>query len=240
MVGPERTPFEIIRASRPERGGMEAPSWWSSRPTGNRRGGPVGWLTQPIHLRISRLAVAVVLVVLAAGFGLAYELGTRSPNDIAGQRADQRSAELMSQMLASPVNRSLLQRGGVDEVSGEEGGDRAGHPPPGKPVQAMRAEDRVAGLNYYCVMTLGSARRENAEEVAAFLRRNHVPADVVETRKRNGSGLVRVFALRGFERKSSAAAEDFRKKLTHLGRAWKAGGGASDWHDTFLVKYRGD
>jgi len=239
MVGQDRTPFEIIRASRPERGGMEAPTWWSSRPGPAQRGGTIGWLTRPIHLRINRLAIAAVLIVFAAGLGVAYELGTRARPSNAGRQADARSAEQMSQLLASSVNRSLArddQRAANDRNQAGEttaGGSRSRDPG----VEAMQAEDRTPGLNYYCVMTLPASRRENAEKVAAFLRRNDVPADVVQTGG-DGRGTVRVFALRGFERKSSPAAVDFKKKLTALGRAWKARGGFRGWNDTYLIKYR--
>lgn len=238
MGGQERTPFEIIRASRQGRSGgaPAAPSWWSSEVSSRPRGGVVDWVTRPIHLRISRLAILIVLLVLAALVGVAYELGTRSTPDSLGVAADNRSQEMLARArMASPRN-DLVQRGEQADADSSMG---SGATEPRRDarlegVAAATPADRVPGLNYFCVMTLRSSHRANAERVAEYLRRNGVPAGVVETR----SGYLQILALRGFSKAGSAEAIDFKKKLTTLGRAWKAQDGASDWTGIYAIKYQ--
>lgn len=231
----DKTPFEIIRASSQGERATETPSWWDSQPSGRGGGGGfIAWATEPVRVRISRLAVAIIAIVCLAGVGVAYELGARSKAVAPGEVADARSAELLARLRMEPAREELAdaasERGGAAERSvGKGPGDRG-------PDGRVDATDRVPGLNYFCVMTLKTSHRDNAERVAGFLRKNGVPAAVIET----GSGYLQILALRGFERASSPQAVDFKKKLTTLGRSWKAQGGARDWSSAYAIKYDPD
>lgn len=195
-----------------------------------------GWLAQPIDLRVTHgraLAVSgIALVVLISTFMLGRMVGRETAQ--ANQQSYQSQREALYDA-AGPVEDGLIPDSvnGVETQTAGAGAGSGG----GSAVLGSENDPREAGLNYFRLETVPSNGREEGRAAVRFLRQNGVDAALIPIKNGNSLKLV---ALRGFESPySDQAAQQFKRKLESLGRAWKTQhDGSSDWMDMYPEKYR--
>ena len=200
--------------------------------------------------------IGLVLLMLVAGYGIGYQLGTGSSRELERREAA-RDAERV--FVDDPLR--IDQGGGspADELPDRNGGgDRSNQPEIDRPSTAgagvLRADGRTAadprrsGVNY---LELVALPREQAIEAVRYLSANGqeaiaVPVAELEpgSRRSNTSASFRVIALGlavpGEQFRSSAdARKRFEDRLARLGKSWAADGGASDFSDPLWRRYGG-
>jgi hypothetical protein len=242
--------FDLISSGRRAEGGGPAPRAASrERPPRSELGArtvtlPMVWIYAGIGL---------VLMLLIAGYGIGYSLGTSATRE-AERREAARDAERV--FVADP----LREENGADTGGAET--DRArterrvpsgGATPPPRPTARVVLSDgrlgfdpRQEGLNYLELVTLP---RERAIEAVRYLQQAGEEAIAVPlgeldpgARRSNTSDSFRVIAMGlavpGDRFKSSTdARKRFEDRLARLGKAWSEQGGASDFSDPLWRKY---
>jgi len=242
MAPSNKTPFEIIRGqTAPDK--LRVPNWWrgSKRdPKSDESTGKVGWLMRPVTLRLNRAMALGLCAVIGAGLVVAYEVGVsrgggasvdaRSTAEMADLRRQQLNARLMRTDSADPSSDNVAQSTGQTTTVTHTDPDRVLY------VQAgTSADPRRPGMNYFCLATMPPKYRAEAEKAVRFLQHNRVDAAIVSVDNR----WLQIIALKGFDRSTSQAADDYERLLRALGKAWKAEHrGWSDWNDLYAIKYQ--
>lgn len=216
---------------------------------------PVTWLY---------LAVAGVIVLVVAAYGVGYRVGASAERAEMQQFAARDADRVFNDPLgpsggmpgdqAGAVSGGGAQAetgrdGGLEAPGGAAGGTGAGR---GSGMEILTADGpvaqdpRIVGSNY---LELATLPREDAIAAVRYLASHDEPAIAVPgvDRRRSGrntSGRYRVIAL-GLavtgDRFSSSKAEreQFERRLARLGRAWADEGGASDFSDPLWRRFGG-
>jgi len=200
--------------------------------------------------------VGLILLLLVAGYGIGFKLGTTSTRD-AERQAAARDAERV--FVDDPLRDDHSDESDPASGSGDSEPDR-GHKD-GSQNQTQRVgvsvylasgrlgpDPRRDGVNYLELVTLP---REKAIEAVRYLSVGGeeaiaVPASGLDPAGRgsNTSDSFRVIALGlavpGDNYRSSAdARRRFENRLGRLGKAWAAEGGASDFSDPLWRRFGG-
>jgi len=242
-----------------------APASEAGEPDDPARRRPQNWLWRSRRFQLAPGLLLVLGVVLLAMLVTAYELGRRSAfAELAGGSpgADRTPAD-SDAIQNQPINAALMRRdgggsrnGGTDtrarqpDAASDAGGttangaNRSPQAPvhdatgssPGFFVSGSAEDPRRRGYNYFCVATLPSQYKSEAERAVKFLEANDVDAAAISV-----DNWIQIVALRGFESPTSPQARQMESLLRGLGRIWKAEHrGGRDWSDLYPMKYTGD
>lgn len=229
-----KTPFEIVRSSRPGSGSFDVPEWWNGgREAGaSRRWRIVAWLLRPLHVRLNPAMLIAAAIVVFALVGVSYQIGASGGADPVAD-ADERSQQILARIGRQSINTAPL----ADMPEGATQ-PNATAPPPGDgsgPSGGGDADPRMQGRNYFCVIAFSQTQRDRAEQIRRFLQSRGVPAML----KPSGR-YVQVIALRGFENPRSYEATQFKALLRDLGELWADEHGGRGWGaDAYPIRYDG-
>ncbi len=204
------------------------------------------------------VALAVVIVLLVASYGVGYRVGVSAERaemqQFAARDADRVFKDPISGEHAAPAQPNPSR--GTDSADRRESGDTRQTTPPENPGRAageilsadgpLDVDPRIVGSNYLELATLPKAQ---AIAAVRYLASKDEPAIAVPGVDRGGSGRntsgrYRVIAL-GLavpgDRFSSMKAqrERFERRLARLGKAWADAGGASDFSDPLWRRHGG-
>lgn len=203
--------------------GQRGPRWWT------------GWWSRPVRFRLQAgvllmCGLAVLLLVLVSLFvGVEYQ--KRRAATLA-YKLGQEEREIGPLQEKDP-NPGLIPR----NITRNTVAPDATPAPPKQSGATGNADDpRQPGLNYFRLIELPQAAREEGAKAVEFLKENGVDAGLVSV---NNGRSYKLLALRGFDRVGSPEAQAYGEKLKQLGRMWKAKFKAvsSDWHDLYPEKY---
>lgn len=241
--------FDLIANRRP---GGDTPT--PEPPT--ERAGPteLGSKTVTLPMVWVYAGVGLILLIVFAGYGIGYKLGTASTRD-AERRAATQDAERV--FVDDPLQSRTPSRLPDDEQASAARPAPSGDAGPQRTQTGVTVylgdgrlgpDPRRAGVNYLELVTLP---RSQATEAVRYLSGSGeeaiaVPVSELDPRRRasNTSDSFRVIALGlavpGDRFSSSAdARRRFEIRIARLGKAWAADGGASDFSDPLWRRFGG-
>lgn len=224
-----------------------------------------GWLWRRRRFHLAPGLLLILGVVLVAMLVTAYELGRRSASaELAGEATGGDGSPTGTQaMQDQPINAALMRRDGdgsraagsseardrtnragdASQATGDGSNESSIGPvhesPSAAPdffVSDSARDPRQVGYNYFCVATLPSQYKSEAQRAVRFLEGNDVDAAAISV-----DNWIQIVALRGFDSPTSPEARQMESLLRGLGRIWKAEHrGGRDWSDLYPMKYTGD